>query len=161
MIPQKDQDRFWAKVDKSFCGCWTWSGKIGKNGYASFRFRNKTTTAHRFSYQIFFGHVDTSKHVDHLCRVRHCVNPAHLDAVSVRENVVVRGLGLTAKNSRKKFCIRGHELSGDNLRIIGKSRRCVTCVNTEQRERWRRKNPGAKTRRLRGHIAEVVKNESN
>lgn len=152
----KDHDRFWSKVDKQFLGCWLWNQKIGKNGYASFHAKGKTTTAHRYSYQIFFGKVQDNLHIDHICRTRHCVNPDHLEAVTVKENVVERSMGLTGFNSRKTKCKKGHELSGDNLKILksnGKeSRRCITCVNDEQRERWRKNNPYAITRKLKSKV---------
>jgi len=152
---QEDQMRFWSKVDKQFLGCWLWSSTVGKKGYASFRAQGKTSTAHRFIYQVFNGPVGKDSHVDHLCRVRHCVNPSHLEAVSLHENVVVRGQGLSAENSRKTHCKNGHEFTGKNLSVVNGGRRCVTCLNKKQREKWRDNNPGLKTRILRGHVSEV------
>jgi hypothetical protein len=66
--------------------------------------------------------------LDHLCRNKACVNPAHLEPVTNRENVL-RGVGLSAENARKTHCKRGHPLSGDNVVVSkgGRKRRCVAC----------------------------------
>jgi hypothetical protein len=73
-------------------GCWLWQGKLKNNGYASVSYRGKVYYAHRFMYEKYKGKIPDGLDIDHLCRVRHCVNPDHLDAVSRQENLN-RGLG--------------------------------------------------------------------
>lgn len=150
IFDEKDDARFWMKVDKQFLGCWKWAGITGKNGYGRIKIKKKFESAHRLSFSIFKGPIPAGMQIDHLCRVRNCVNPDHLEAVTARENIL-RGYGYSAENSRKTHCKRGHLFGGDNLKTLPNgSRRCITCSNNEQRERWREKNPGLKTRILRG-----------
>lgn len=94
--------------------CWLWQGTL-KNGYGRIRTNGIGRGAHKFFYEFVFGEVLKGLVLDHLCRVRHCVNPNHLEAVTARENLL-RGVGAAAKNAQKTHCIRGHELSGDNLK---------------------------------------------
>ena len=79
---------------------------------------------------------------DHLCRVRSCVNPAHLELISVKQNVM-RGTGLTAMNAKKTHCPSGHEYTPANTYIFpdGVERKCRECL--------RAKNIKRKTREMR------------
>lgn len=126
-------------------GCWLWTGGLGNSGYGQSSLRHKSISAHRLSYEIFVGKIPPGFHVDHLCRVRLCVNPKHLEAVSPRENVM-RSNCTGANNIRKTHCIRGHEFTGNNLRVYyyhGKKQRiCKTCEND-----WHNKNPRRRPKR--------------
>jgi len=112
-------------------GCWVWMGHCHK-GYGYFRTSPtwKWMRAHRYSYNLYKGQIPDGKCLDHLCRVRCCVNPDHLEPVSNKENLM-RGNSLSAMNSRKTHCIRGHELRGDNVKIISTPRKtmrvCLRC----------------------------------
>lgn len=107
-------ERFWAKVQKTE-GCWSWLGKKMPNGYGTFWTGEKYDLPHRFSYEVFNDEkIPIKLVIDHLCRNRICVNPKHMEVVSRGENVL-RGVGLTAQNARKTHCIRGHELTKDNI----------------------------------------------
>ena len=75
-------ERFEIKVHRNEFGCWLWIGALNRSGYGLF---NKTK-AHRFAYQMFVGPIEDGMHIDHLCRVRNCVNPSHLEAVTISEN---------------------------------------------------------------------------
>lgn len=135
-------ERFWLKVDKTPT-CWLWTGYLEKNGYAYFSYgpsSDKTrAAAHRFSYEMVNGPIPDSLQIDHLCRVRRCVNPTHLEAVTARENLM-RGIGVAAINSQKTHCIRGHaftvENTGPNGRD-GQGRTCKECRRINARRRWR------------------------
>jgi hypothetical protein len=82
----------------------------------------KVRLAHRVIYEYLVGPIPDGLSIDHLCRVRHCVNPAHLEPVTHRENVL-RGQAPTAVNGRKTRCKRGHEFN----RTVRNGRRCYTC----------------------------------
>ena len=108
-------------------GCWLWKGKVSAEGYGRVKCMGRETTAHHFAYALLHGSVPTGQHVDHICRVRACVNPAHLEAVSCAENLK-RGVSPSAINRRKKLCIRGH----DNWKIEKSGfRRCQTCAKAQ------------------------------
>lgn len=106
--------------------CWLWTGKLDDKGYGHVWLGDRSTTAHRATYETFVGPVAKDQQIDHLCRVRHCVNPAHLEAVSPRENTL-RGEGVTAVNARKTHCIRGHEFNEANTYHAPRGRHCRAC----------------------------------
>lgn len=95
--------RFFSRVSVSVDGCWLWTGCVNGKGYAAFR----SNGAHRFAYEWFVAAIPTGFEVDHLCRVRRCVNPAHLEAVTGMENRL-RGTGYPY---RFGTCRRGHDLA--------------------------------------------------
>lgn len=119
---------FWSKVPTGLSDeeCWPWQGAFHHNGYGRFgKFR-----AHRASYEHFVGPIPTGLTIDHLCRNRACVNPAHMEPVTAVENMM-RGNAPAAINSRKTHCIRGHALSGENLYVKPDGRReCRECQRT-------------------------------
>lgn len=117
-------------------GCWLWTGSksygYGKIGVGSRTDgTNAMTQCHRVSYEHFRGPIPEGLTLDHLCRVRHCANPWHLEPVSVGENVR-RGEAANIVSSRTNLCKRGHSLEGAYITKRG-SRQCREC----QRERDR------------------------
>lgn len=116
-------DDFLAKVSpEPNSGCWLWTAAAIKGGYA--RFGNMY--AHRFSYEHYRGPIPEGLQIDHLCRVRCCVNPQHLEAVTQQENIK---RGMAGKYPRSNFCPLGHPLSGTNLYVSPKRghRDCKQC----------------------------------
>lgn len=109
-------------------GCWDWHGGKSDRGYGSISLDGRSHQAHRVSYELYVGPIPDGLQIDHLCRNRGCINPAHLEPVTCRENVR-RGEGPSAVNATRTHCKHGHPLSGDNLRISrnGK-RRCRACA---------------------------------
>lgn len=114
-------------------GCIEWDGAIDANGYGRKNVKDKWCAAHRLAWEKVNGKIPDDLQIDHVCRNRKCVNPNHLELVTRKENIL-RGIGPTAINARKRRCTKGHLLEGDNLRIRPSGRReCKECG----RARWR------------------------
>ncbi len=120
-------NRFWSKVEPQDSGCWVWIGSKNGSGYGAIGYKRKRLLAHRVSLILSGGKFAEDEVCDHICRNRSCVNPSHLRAVSKRINSIENSIGPTAKNHAKTHCKRGHELSGENLRLKGGGRECVAC----------------------------------
>jgi hypothetical protein len=127
--------RFWAKVDKSG-DCWMWIASTDCRGYGQIKWGARVRKAHQVAYEICVGPIPEGTELDHLCRVPACVNPAHLEPVSHRENYA-RGASRSANALRTNVCINGHEFTPANTRIRkGGSRVCIECARKRTRE-WR------------------------
>lgn len=139
------EKRFWAKVDKRPDGCWIWTGSTdGRGRYGSFQYRGRVWRAHRAAYAMLVADPPADCDLDHLCRVTLCVNPAHLEPVTHRENVL-RGENFSAINAAKVECLRGHDLTDpDNIyRAKGGGRQCQACRSVRNATRsWARHAAG-------------------
>lgn len=143
--PVEDVDeRFWRyAMPEPNSGCWLWSGASTRDGYGRFQVAysgHQEQRAHRFSYRRFKGPIPDGLQLDHKCRVRCCVNPDHLEAVTAKVNTL-RSEAVSAKNARKTHCVNGHEFVGENLYLTPdkKYRVCTQCIR-EWKRRWRAKN---------------------
>ena len=137
-IPQKDElRRFELKIVKADDGCWLWAGARNADGYGVYR----RGVAHRWAYERFVGPIPEGLEIDHLCRVRRCVNPAHMEPVTHVENVrrgdySGNGLALVAYNTGKTHCPQGHEYTPDNMvqsDLKRGVRRCRVCSAAKSR----------------------------
>ena len=144
--------RFWDKVDKSAGpdGCWIWGGKPDKNGYGYSRCNGRRETAHRIAYVLTYGPIPDGLHLDHVkargCVSRACVNPRHLEPVSLTVNVM-RGDSPFARNARKAHCPQGHPYDASNTTVTSRGhRRCKTCVRACSRRRRERSDNRARDR---------------
>lgn len=115
-------------------GCLLWKGARVHNGYGRIRVAGTNKLAHRAAYEAHVGPIPDGLTLDHLCRVRHCVEPAHLEPVPLRENVL-RGVGPTAINAAKKKCKAGHPFD----KVYSGARACSVCMRAKGRK-WRRLN---------------------
>ena len=122
-------------------GCWTWLGFVNRRGYGRFFNGNTLVQAHRFSYEQYHGSIPEGCELDHLCRNTGCVNPAHLEAVSHRINIL-RGTSPAAQRARKHHCDHGHSFTPENTYTDSKNRRsCRQChLLTEQKRRQRQRS---------------------
>lgn len=149
------EDRFWSKIDKNGPnGCWLWNGQINQGGYGFITLNKKTVLAHRASYEFLKEEIPKGLVIDHLCKVRNCVNPDHLEAVTLVENTM-RGDCPWAINARKTHCSNGHEFSDKNTKKDSRgNRRCIQCAKEEGLRR-NSENPKADPFRCRrGHLYE-------
>ena len=129
-------------------GCWLWIGFLNPSGYGILNLRGRPTRAHRLSYEVHRGPIPPGLQLDHLCRVRCCVNPDHLEPVTNAENarrspLIGRAPGsrlasLQARMRRREqqmamtHCHAGHQFSTENTRVYAGRRHCRECA----RERY-------------------------
>ena len=121
--------------------CWLWTGQHNWAGYSIFTLmkpngRWGSMVAHRWLYEDYFGPVDKSLDLDHLCRNRGCVNPFHLEPVTRRINLL-RGQTQTARNAARTHCPHGHAYDEENTRITQRgTRACIACEKIDSKARW-------------------------
>ncbi len=135
--------RFWMKVNKDTgcfgnkrqsSQCWYWTGDISQDGYGRFYPKDKMILAHRYAYELANDCIPANLVCHHKCYTTYCVNPNHLEAVTIKYNVL-DGNGICAQNKRKIYCKHGHPLFGDNLRISkDKERVCKKCARRRNKK---------------------------
>lgn len=140
-VTQTLLDRFEAKyIPEPNSGCWLWTAALTVKGYSTFNVPELSTTlGHRVSYRMFKGEIPNAFEIDHLCRMKCCVNPDHLEAVTVKENIRRNPNSIGLIRLRQTHCHKGHEFSTANVTITKKgARRCKECHNEESRRRYLR-----------------------
>lgn len=120
------EQRFWSKVapaDES--GCRRWLGQVSEGGYGYFaKHHGKKVLAHRFAFELVCP-IPEGLHLDHLCRTRDCVNWAHLEPVTLYENL---RRGNTDHNKYKTHCVHGHAFDTANTHVDSRGfRHCRAC----------------------------------
>ena len=121
-------------------GCLLWLLAVDKDGYARVWVDGQTRHAARAVFECVSGSIPSGMVIDHKCRVRCCVNPAHLQAVTQRENVI-RGISpevTRIRHARVTHCQQGHEYTPENTYSHGSGRHCRECTLKRQRLNRRR-----------------------
>jgi len=136
-----------ARIRGTERGCWEWTGVVCKiTGYPLLSHKGKTYRVHSLVYKGVGRSIPPGLVPDHTCRVRHCINPDHLEPVTQRVNTL-RGISIVAQNAAKTHCKRGHLLAGVNLRVkagrYGPIRVCRTCQRAEGLRRYYRNKEAA------------------
>ena len=131
---------FWRYVlPEPNSGCWLWDGYISESGYGRFspKWKMAPFYAHRYSYEIYKGPIPAGMTIDHLCRVRCCVNPDHLEPVSYAENIR-RGL-LVELRAPRTHCKVGHELKDGDFYWRRSHKICLVCDRARNKLKYQRK----------------------
>ena len=152
------QDKFLKRITpEPNSGCWLWTGYVTAQGYgACYAGGYRNRPAHRVAYELFKEVIPDGLDLDHLCRVRHCVNPSHLEAVDRRTNLL-RGITIPAARARQTHCVNGHEFTPENTMIRRGCRECRACTLAAKRRAWHQQSPAQRDRaNLRRRIARRV-----
>ncbi|MFJ4738737.1 HNH endonuclease signature motif containing protein [Streptomyces sp. NPDC088775] len=158
-------ERFHARCSPRPNGCIHWTGYVSKFGYGSFSVAGGRKQAHRVAYELFVGPIPDGAHVDHVChnrdltcgggnscQHRRCVNPDHLEPVTILENLRRSPLTPYGKPPKSE-CIRGHELSEENTYVRSNGARLCRQCTLSQQQRKRDAKPPKPERQFcrRGH----------
>lgn len=140
-VTESDRARFWSRVNKNADGgCWIWTAlKYTHGGYGQFYCAGKYRRAHRVSLVMHGIALVDGLQCDHLCRVRTCVNPAHIEQVEPKENTR-RGRSISTIHAAKKSC---GKCGGPYTKKTNGNRYCRVCANVTNRKSRanRRKDP--------------------
>ena len=151
-LDEYDAPRFWAHVNRrggtTYANdplatargeCWLWNGST--QYYGRFRVFGEWRQAHRIAFKDFGGTLPDELHIDHLCRVHSCVNPAHLEPVTRKANME-RGI-----MANRASCKNGHTFSLENTRITKRGqteyRLCLQCRSDYARNLYARRKQSA------------------
>lgn len=126
-IKLSPQDRFWPKVEKT-ATCWLWAAAKLPSGYGIFTIERVNQYAHRVAWEWLRGPIPFGLDIDHLCRVRNCVNPDHLEPVTRRVNLL-RGKTIVSAQAQRTHCPNGHEYTEENTVKWNRHRSCRICTN--------------------------------
>lgn len=162
--------RFWTKVDlpEDLELCWKWLGGQS-SGYGRFSIdsslvaNRKQVPAHRFAYEYFHGPLAKDLVLHHICKNTLCVNPKHLQPLSIKEHVaqsISVGVMVAALQSVKTHCPKGHPYEGSNLSIRRDgSRVCRECKRQRYNE-WRKRNLTKRAETQRAYYQRKVRGDS-
>ena len=127
------RDRLLSRLIIDPSGCVLWTGATNSGGYGTIWSEGRNRFVHRLMYEMFVGRIPDGLQLDHLCRVRHCASPAHLEPVTLRVNLL-RGQTPAAVNAAKTHCPAGHEFDLLNTYWNPQgSRECRACNRAKMR----------------------------
>jgi len=128
-------DKIAARIEVSENGCWIWQGALNSKGYGSVgNGEGSSSLTHRVMYEAHVGPIPEHLQIDHLCRVKACCNPAHLEAVTQQENI-------RRQVASVSHCKKGHEYTAESMYTHRRSngattRECREC-HRERMKEWR------------------------
>lgn len=127
--------------------CWLWTGRLDVDGYGRITIKKRPARAHRAAYETFVGPIPEGMEIDHLCRVRHCVRPDHLEAVTHRVNVTrsVEATGMIANRIVGATSCTHDRDAAD----LASGKRCRAC----RREAYLRATPGMRRKSYTDHAS--------
>jgi hypothetical protein len=130
------RERLFSRLVIDPSGCLLWTGSVHVSGYGRMSGSDgKTAYVHRLMYELFVGPIPADLELDHLCRVRRCASPAHLEAVTHRINML-RGETVGAAHAAITHCPQGHPYDEANTgRRPGGQRYCRACNRERARQR--------------------------
>lgn len=110
-------------------GCWLWLGGVNVSGYGRCKLIAGATSAHRAVWMDLVGPIPQGMVLDHICRVRSCVNPDHLRVATPRQNALENSLSTSARNAERTNCYR---CAGPyQVRKRDGARICPACVRNQ------------------------------
>lgn len=133
------EERIYQRVTMvPMAGCWLWLLHCNSDGYGTIKINGINRHAHIVAFEHFRGPVPEGLELDHVCRVRCCVNPWHLEPVTHIENVRrgVSGIVSRDRELSKTHCPHGHEYSIENTYRYKNRRKCSLCRTTQKRKYW-------------------------
>lgn len=151
--PRDPKVRLFSRVTPGPNGCWIWTGAIVRGGYGQVYVPGQGMRfAHRVAYELAKGPIPDGLVIDHRCHNvdktcrhggecfhRRCINPDHLDAVTLRENVLRSPITMAHRWATRTHCNHGHEWTPENTvmhRVRGRLvRRCRACRGRRSRQR--------------------------
>lgn len=132
LTDEEFEEAVMSKVDIDEHGCWLWNVAQSSAGYGRFSYKGKMFSAHRVSYELHKGPIPDGLQIDHLCRVKRCINPEHLEAVTPKENTN-RGDG----NFKKTHCPQGHAYTDENTHKDKNGKRyCKACGSEKAKTKY-------------------------
>lgn len=133
-------ERFWSKVKKT-SDCWLWTGCCNPQGYGWFYVTpRQKVKAHRWAYEEATGPIPEGLTLDHLCKVKHCVNPSHLEPVTFGENAHRGETYLNGLRYKRGIthCPLGHPYDLINTRFDSNGHRHCRICDIARKRRARR-----------------------
>lgn len=138
-------DLFDRSIPVPVTGCWLWEGPIHPDGYGLVYSDGRTEGVHRVAVRKAGREIPIGMQVDHLCRVRCCINPTHLEVVSHAENIRRGETGLASGKTKRALthCKSGHPFIPGNYSLTPAGhRRCLICHRQRENARYHSKEKG-------------------
>jgi hypothetical protein len=140
MLPDRIQSKISPEPNS---GCWLWDASVNRAGYGTANYQRKRRLAHRVVYELTNGPIPDGLQLDHLCRTRSCVNPAHLEPVTCKENLNRSALIGKCRtiHIHRETCVNGHDRT-DPANVYmrpdnGRRGHCLRCAQDRERRRVR------------------------
>lgn len=126
-VKAADEKRLWGYIDVSDTkDCWNWIGKATNSvGYGRLHWQGKVQYAHRVAYMVEIGDIPDGLTIDHLCRNTYCCNPAHLEAVTMAENI------RRAAAVNHSHCSKGHKFESGSYYLGKHGKVCKMCSHNK------------------------------